>query len=78
MISQFLQDLPRDALISLGAALGLIYPKLQRMTHLPEELVAAWIRREDNVRRPITLRTLAEGLKRIGQTGVASKILNQN
>ena len=51
------------------------------MKNLLHELIAAWLRREDNItslRKLIILRTLAEALKRIGQTGVALNILGQD
>ena len=81
MVSQLLQEMPDDSLTTLGEALGLSYSKLLRMKNLQDELVAAWLRREDNVTslgKPVTLRTLAEALQKIGQTGVALKILGQD
>lgn len=81
MVSELLQEMPDNSLTTLGEALGLSYSKLLRMKNLPDELVAAWLQQEDNVTslgKPITLRTLAEALKRIGQTGIALNILGQD
>ena len=77
-VSQCLRDLPDDALISLGGALGLSFPKLKRMRDVPSEMVAAWLRKEDNVLehgKP-TRRLLANALKSIGQNGIANSILH--
>ena len=76
-VSQSLKDLPNEDLITLGGALGLSFPKLKKMRDLPSELVAAWLRKEDNVLecgKP-TWRLLATALKDIGQNGVAKSIL---
>ena len=79
-VCQYLRDVPDEAIRTLGTALGLNYPKVQKMKSLPEDMVAAWIRREDNVldNGDPTLRKLAKALKEpgIGQGGVAHKILN--
>ena len=77
-ISQRLKVIPNEALVSLGGALGLYHPKLMRMKVLPDEMVAAWLRKEDKVLehgRP-TWRVLANALRAIGQTGVADNIEN--
>lgn len=72
-----LSDIDERGLIQLGGALGLHYPKLQRMKHLPEEMVAAWLRGEDSVLdrsgRP-TWASLVKCLEEIGQNGTASNI----
>ena len=79
-VCQYLRKVPDEAVRTLGTALGLSYPKVQRMKSLPEDMVAAWIRQEDNVldNGHPTLRKLAKALKEpgIGQGGVAFKILN--
>lgn len=76
-VSQCLKDLPDEDLITLGCALGLSFPKLKRMRTLPSDMVAAWLRKEDNVLehgKP-TMSLLATALKRIGQNGIANSIL---
>ena len=76
-VSQSLKDLPNEDLVTLGGALGLSFPKLKKMRDLPSEMVAAWLRKEDNVleRGKPTWRLLATALKDIGQNGVADSIL---
>ena len=48
------------------------------MTQLPEEMVAAWLNRQDDVLTrgggEPTWNRLAEALKRVGQTGIAEDI----
>jgi hypothetical protein len=76
-VSQCLKDLPNEDLITLGGALGLNFPKLKKMRDLPSEMVAAWLRKEDNVLefgKP-TWRRLVTALKSIGHNGVAGSIL---
>ena len=61
----------------VGGALGLDYGNLQKMKDLPEEMVAAWLRREDYVLTKTgepTWRSLIKALKKAGQEGVASDI----
>ena len=61
----------------LGGALGLLYPTLQKMTSFPDEVVAAWLNRQDNVLQHSgepTWSTLEEALRKIGQTGLAEDI----
>ena len=76
-LCKFLSDINERGLIQLGGALGLHYPKLQRMKHLPEEMVAAWLRGEDQVLdvsgRP-TWASLVKCLEEVGQTGIANTI----
>ena len=76
-VSQCLKDLPNKDLTSLGGALGLSFPKLKRMQDLPSEMVAAWLRKEDNVLENghPTWRLLTTALKDIGQNGIANSIL---
>ena len=61
----------------VGGALGLDYGNLQKMKVLPEEMVAAWLRREDYVLTKTgepTWRSLIKALKKAGQKGVANDI----
>ena len=63
----------------LGGALGLLYPTLRKMTSFPDQMVAAWLNRQDEVLERTgepTWSTLANALREIGQTGVAEDILN--
>ena len=79
-ITQCLADLPNEILIYLGGALGLRHTKVEKMRNLPADMVAAWLRKEDDVLKhgKPTWRILANALKSpgIGQNGIADKILN--
>ena len=53
------------------------YSKLRKMTKYPDDMVAAWLRREDFVRSMSgepTWRTLVEALRKVGQEGTARDI----
>ena len=61
----------------LGGALGLLYPTLQRMSSFPDEMVAAWLNREDEVLQKSgepTWSTLEDALRKIGQNGLAEDV----
>ena len=47
---------------------------LRRMKSLPDEMVAAWLRREDYVSEDPTWRVLVTALRRVGQAGVAETV----
>lgn len=64
----------------LGTALGLCYSNLEKMKNLPDDMVAAWLRREDDVEARggiLSWSQLADALQEIGQTGTATKIRKQ-
>ena len=76
-ISRCLGDLDNEQIVQVGLALGMNYAKLKRMRSLPGDMVAAWLRREDDVLEVSgvpTWKALAEALKDNGQTGLAMKI----
>ena len=76
-VSSLLMDLDNQQIIQVGLALGMNYAKLQRMSSLPGDMVAAWLRGEDDVLQVSgvpTWKTLSEALKDVGQTGLAIKI----
>lgn len=76
-ICRHLDDLENDQILKLGGALGLHYPKLKRMKDLPQDMVAAWLRREDNViamSGEPSLKSLCGALQDIGQKGIAERI----
>ena len=61
----------------MGGALGLSYNTLHKMTKYPDDMVAAWLRREDFVMSMSgepTWRTLVEALRKVGQEGTARDI----
>ena len=75
-----INNLSQKELISLGGELGLSYPRLNQMTSLPEEIVAAWFSKKDNVLKRTgqpTWRSLADALKRTGHAGLAEKIVTK-
>ena len=81
-VSHFLKETPANDLRSLGGSLGISRPKIIQMNEpeLAEHVVAAWLRKEDEVLRvgKPTLRLLAAHLKSIGQNGLAHNIIHTN
>ena len=76
-VNGYLMDLDNRQIVQVGLALGMNYAKLKRMNNLPEDMVAAWLRREDDVVEVSgvpTWKVLSEALKDTGQTGLAMKI----
>ena len=76
-ISSYLMDLDNEQIVQVGLALGMNYPKLKKMCSLPGDMVAAWLRREDNVLEVSgvpTWKALSEALRDVGQTGLAVMI----
>jgi hypothetical protein len=54
-----------------------LYPTLQKMTSFPDEVVAAWLNRQDEVLQHSgepTWSTLEDALRKIGQTGLAEDV----
>ena len=76
-VTKHLRDLSNEDLIRVGGALGLYYPRLRKMTPLLEELVAAWLNKDDNVRVASgdpTWESLIKALRDIDKTGLAEEI----
>ena len=63
-------------MLSVGGALGLVFNVVRQMKVLPDETVAAWMRREDYVSEEPTWRALIKALRRVGQAGLAQTIEN--
>ena len=64
-------------MIDVGGALGISFGKLRKMSNYPDDMVAAWLRREDFVMSTSgepTWRTLVEALRKVGQEGTAKDI----
>ena len=78
-VANYLRTVPSGEVTRLGLALGLCYPKLKNMQHCPgpDDMVDAWLRKEDNVLkqsgRP-TWTSLVKALRDIGQEGIAQDI----
>ena len=68
-----------DQIKVLGRELGLSVFHLEIMRELPDNMVRAWLRREDRVTEkcgdPLTWEILVKSLQKIGQTGIADDIL---
>ena len=76
-VVQFLENLDKRDLKKLGEALGLSYPKLRNMEPLCDEMVAAWLNKEDEVMEQSgepSWNSLKTALRKIGQTGLADSI----
>ena len=64
-------------IILLGQALGLLRSKLRRLKRLPDEMIDAWLRQEDDVLTesgPPTWKSLCKALREIDQNGIANEI----
>ena len=73
----YLKQLDNHQVCNVGGALGLAYVNLQKMKNFPEDMVAAWLRREDyvlTVSGEPTWRSLVQALKTVGQGGIAKDI----
>ena len=79
MVCKSLKNLSKEDIQRLGEALGLSYTKLQNMNLFPDEMVAAWLKRQDDVLRTgkPTWRTLVDALREIDQNGIAEDILTE-
>ena len=77
-ICQSLRNLSGQELKELGGALGLHYPRVSKMTQLPDEMVSAWLKRQDDVLTrgggEPTWNRLADALNQLGHTGTAEDI----
>ena len=73
-ITSYLKDLPVEQLKKLGGVLGLYYPSLKKMETYPDDMVEAWLLRQDGVIEVSgepTFQGLATALEEIGQNGLA-------
>ena len=69
----------QSQIVRLGGVLGLSIFRLEKMQALPDDMVKAWLRKEDDVKKkcgdPLTWEALVKALNKIGQTGIADDIL---
>ena len=70
-VYKYISVMDNDQIKILGGAFGLGFPKLSRMSNPPIDVVAAWLRREDNVNDPPTWKSLIKALREVGQNGIA-------
>ena len=69
-----------DQLRRLGGALGLHFPTLGRMNDLPDDMVAAWLLRQEDVLKTSgepTYKRLVIALEKVGQNGLAKDVREQ-
>ena len=79
-ITQYLGDMDNEQLIKLGGALGLRHPSLKRMKTLPDDMVAAWLLRQEDVLERSgepTYERLAVALEKVRQNGLARDVREQ-
>ena len=72
----------KKLLVELGKKLGLHYSRLKGMMDSSlflNEIISSWLRREDDVNEkcPPTWKNLVDALTAIGQTGIASHIIEK-
>lgn len=48
-IKECLKNLTTGQIKEVGLALGLLYPNLQKMSTLPEDMIQAWLQKSDEV-----------------------------
>ena len=76
-VIKFLENLDKRDLMKLGGALGLFYTKLKNMESLCEDMIAAWLNKEDFVSKKSgdpSWDSLKTALSEIGQAGLANAI----
>ena len=75
-MTKYLDPIEKQDIIRLGTVLGLLYPKLKKMDNLPDDMVYAWLLKQDNVLEigTPTWRTLISALRKVDQNGIASTI----
>ena len=76
-VCEIIKDLDREESINLGGVLGLSYIKLKKMNTIPEDMIAAWLRGDDNVIEtsgPPSWESLAKALNKTGHTEIANTI----
>ena len=73
-VKKQLRNLGKQDIINLGLALGLLYPHLDIMDNKLNDMVSAWLNREDNVKFPPSWAVLIQALRDISHTGIADDI----
>ena len=76
-VTNYLKYLNEDQIRELGGALGLVFNVLMKTKKFPEDVVTAWLMRQNYVLKRSgepTWRTLAEALRIVGQEGIARDI----
>ena len=76
-VTNYLKNLEDHQICDVGGALGLAYNVLKKSRKFPEDVVAAWLRKEDYVIKMSgepTWSTLVDALRKVGQEGIARDI----
>jgi len=79
-ITEYLHPINKAQILRIGLCLGLSHTKLRDTMESQtyrEDMIAAWLRREDDVQQKTgipTWRVLVMALNKQGQNGIASKI----
>ena len=76
-VIQYLSDLTSEQIVHLGGALGLSYPSLKKMKNPLEDMVEAWLRKDDDVLSRSghpSWKSLVDTLELIKHAGIAEKI----
>ena len=80
-ICGYLHQMDQPQIHLLGGELGLIVFNLEKMQNLPNDMVKAWHRKEDNVKKksgdPLAWNILVKALQTIGRDGIADDILRE-
>lgn len=76
-VTCYLGDLEKTQIIKLGGALGLFYPNLKKMEGSLDDMVEAWLRKDDQVLSKSghpTWKSLVRALELTGNAGIAENI----
>ena len=75
-ITTYLRELETCHIFRLGGALGLHYTNLKKMRSPLDDMVEAWLRRDDSVLKkgPPTWKSLVKALIETNHNGIADKI----
>ena len=76
-VAQYLSELDIGQIRKLGLALGLHYSNLKNMKSPLDDMVEAWLRKDDSVLKrsgPPSWKSLVTALEAISSTGIAEKV----
>lgn len=79
-VVQYLSDLQTAQITRLGEALGLLYPTLKKMERPLEDMVEAWLRKDDNVLKRSgspSWKSLVKALEMNNYNGIAEIIIKE-
>ena len=79
-VAEYLHQIGNTEICRLGTALGLHWSTLKKMKDLPEDMVHAWLLRNDDVIKKSgdpTWSSLVVALRKVGHNGIAQTIEEQ-